>query len=239
MAKESPKTLNENETDAAFLRWEFIRRNKNYAKELEQLNTFIQERTKRSSKGLNSDIAVYDECNAASESFAKKWTFVYYGDEFPSPKKSFSRLSNDQKLSLLSSAVMPGPGNYKTISKVLDFHKAKGLKLPVKEETLTDLRLSIKLDRPQRMIMRDVAEVVRTAKSTRKMAGLKDASKTRYDECKMFIDIYDCRNKGMTNKQIANKLYGEDNPTESLENKISKSYQRAKKLIQSGYRRIW
>ena len=228
---------------AARYRWEFLRRNKDYAQELEQFDVIINAVQTVSPKNSEELTNAVERGIESRIDFAKRWGFALRSESFPSPEKSFNELSESEKATLVPFATDPGWWSFHSVANLIASSKIKLINFPIyNEDTLASIKIEIKLDRPQRVIMGDLEYVIKVMKALRKRRGLKDAVKPRYPEYDDYLKIYDLRKKKKTFKEIAALVYKRRSPqgdARDQEDRAAKGYKRAEQLIRSGYRNIW
>jgi hypothetical protein len=242
MAKLTKKEIKKLDKQAAFYKWEFMRRNENYGKELKQLIAGIAKREKVSPSEPKFE-AAYNWVRSSREQFAKRWGLVLTGADFPLPKKEFKSLSLSQKSMLLPYATDPGWPKFYSMANLMAKHKVKIFNFPIYDEkTIDSINIGINLRYPHRVIMLEVEYIVRIMKSLRKKKGFRDNVKHHYAVYSDFLKIYDLReNENMKFKNIWAKVLKKNikRVTREDEDKIAKAYKRAKKIVQSEYRNIW
>jgi hypothetical protein len=243
MPKLTKKQLQKRDELAIFYRWEFLRRNKNYCKDLKKLR---KDTEKQEQVPLENNKEFEKSCmwvKNSWEGFAKQWGLMLAGDYFPLPEKEFNMLTDREKIMLLSHSTKPGWPQFVFIANAIIRQKMKILNFPIyNEKTLDSIKIEINLNFPNHKIMREIEYIVQIMKSLRKKKGFKDNAKPRYDAYNDFLKIYDLReNKNMKYKNICVKVLKKDirKVTREDEDKIAKAYKRAKKIVQSEYRNIW
>jgi len=238
MAKLSKKKFSELSEKATRYRWEFLRRNPIYGREL----VALKEKGKKLIPLLKSPKSTSEDFKLAEMAFtdfANCWGLVSLGlfKYFPSPEKEFNQLTLSEKKMLLPYTTEPKIDVVSTFAKLIMESKKPN---PGLYSTLT---LKINLDMPQRRIEQEVKRTVQIMKAARKKLGLKDISKPHYKWYKNYLKIYDLREKKkMTYKSIHKKLYKgvDDNEiTREHESTIAKEYKSARELVDFKYRNIW
>ena len=243
MARLTNRKLVDISRDAARYRWEFLRRNNDYAQKLEQLNVIMDAVQKISPENPEELTDAVELCKKSWIAFAKRWGFALRSERFPLPEKSFDELSESEKATLFPFATDPGWWSFHSVANLIASSKIKLINFPIyNKDTLASIKIEIKLDRPQRVIMGDLEYVIKVMKALRKRRGLKDAVKPRYPEYDDYLKIYDLRKKKKTFKEIAALVYKRCSPqgdARDQEDRAAKGYKRAEQLILSGYRNIW
>ena len=219
-------------------RWEFLRRNKLYAKDCKD---FIKKK-----KELFSDPkkfkSAFQWLTKACENFYQCWGLsMRPGFIPPSPRKAFDALTRGEKELILPYATNPAWVTIKTMGELMNSRKRKNLRLDL--ELISSLKISIDLHMPMKRIKTEINYMLQIMKDLRKDRGLKDISKPNYECYKDYLKIYDLmEKKKMTYKGIYKKLHkdiDENEITREHESMIAKEYKQAEALVDFKYRNIW
>jgi hypothetical protein len=262
MPEISIKTIIARNTKAIRLRWEFLRRNNEYAHDLAELKSsgrpahqawidriFNGDRT-------NHHRVLSNDRMEDIQRFALKWdlNFTIDANNYPSPETNFAHLTQVQKVILSPCSVKPHDAYFLSEKEFMIFKIKESISEignpKYDSESFDTLKVEINLTHPWRKITREIQNLIASIKKIRRKKGFKENAKPRTIEYfSELLKIYDLKTKKqMTLKQIYQELR-KNNPNLSKtdkakvasredENRINKQYCRAKALVKSDYRNI-
>lgn len=249
MAKLTKKQFSELDEQATLYRWEFLRRNENYGKELRKLINKTEEKKRISPLDPGKLAAGQEWVRAAWCDFAEKWGFELMGVDFPLPEKNYEELTPQEKAMLLPYATKPSCDSFYSVADAMATHKMEMVNFPIFDgKTLNSIKVEVFLSYPHRRIMQELGSIVRIMKLLRDKRGFKDNVKPRYSEYENYLKIYDWRVKNkMKYKDICREILKlkfksrakEFEITREDEDKVCKAFKKASELVQSDYRNIW
>lgn len=198
------------------IKWECIRRNKNYMKDYFR---FEKERKYAYSSRFILKSLKY---------FNKK-----YGICFPlSPSEEYQDFLCSQ-LFKSKAVTMLGPSEPELLFPIRGgISPEKHSKL---RRSLRKIKLQVNLDFPLEVIMFYIKDKIQRYKNIRK----NEMSRKRIDKFFHYLKIFDLLNQGRSRENLAKKFYRNDSGGISYaKKKVQRDYIRARKLIYSGYRQI-
>jgi len=250
MAKLTKKQFSKLNEQVMLYKWEFLRRNKDYGKELRRLIKDTEEKQKISPSNPRKFAAGYSWTREAWHEFANRWGLELIGEYFPLPEKNFNELTPVEKAMLLPYTTKPSYGRFYSIANAIATNNnMEVINFPISDgKTLNSINVEVFLRYPHRRIMQELGYIVRIMKSLRNIKGFKDSVKPRYSEYADYLKIYDLRvKKNMKYKDIRKEIIKskfkhrvkEFEITREDEDKVCKAFKKARKLVQSEYRNIW
>lgn len=234
MGKKTKKQYSKIAEQVQYYKWEFLRRNSKYEKDLDAFNKkgcFFEICETKNKALRDRKLKVF---NKANRDFAKRWGLYYLPNpDYPSPDEDL------ETIKLFGHKEIMFPYATRPNFHEIDLGAEWGFKN--KPNNLNQIKIEINLSRPKENILYEVGRIVDALKKVRKHKGMELKGRNRFFDYEGYLQVYDLKNQDWSWERIVKKFYKihiGHREYKYLTREIKRDYEKCKELIDGGYKKI-